>query len=191
MRKSFAAPIVFASAFMCAGVAARAQTPEQRVTVTVVTPTRPPEERVADEFKEKALRKAAEERVAAEESAKAAESGPRALLRRARTLYVSSGTSFFEPVQLQNALRKRDEFELWQLVMLDGYDKRNVADVLVEIDRPLFTYTFTYKLTHRATGVLLAAGKVTAFDGNAAAPTLAARIIAELKKARGEAAAKD
>ena len=165
---------------------ARAGQQPQQIDVTV-RPAQGVEERVADEVKEKQLRKAAEERLAAEESARLAERSPRAMLARARTLYVESGTSYFEPVQLQNELRKRDEAEAWQMLIIDDYQKRGVADLIVEVDRPLFTFTFTYKLTDRATGVLLAAGKVSAFDGNAAAPKLAGRIIGEMKRARGGA----
>lgn len=181
----FAAALVVAA---CGGARAQeaAQTPQQQNVTVTVRPARTVEERVADDFKEKELRKATEEKLAAEESAKIAESSPRSLFSRARTVYVSSGTSFFEPVQLQNALRKRDEFDSWGMAVVDGYDKRGVADILVEIDRPLFTYTFTYSVMHRATGIILATGKVTAFDGNAAAPKLAARIIEEMKRARGE-----
>ena len=164
---------------------ALAQSAEQRVTVTV-RPSQTVEERVADEVKEKELRKAAEEKRVAEESTRIAETSPKALLTRARTFYIDSDTSFFEPVQLQNALRQRAEFELWRMAVVDGWDKRSVADVLVEIDRPLFTYTFTYQLIDRGTGIVIAVGKVTAFDGNAAAPKLAAKIVEEIKKARGE-----
>ena len=166
---------------------ANAQTTEQNVNVTI-RPSQTVEERVADEVKMKELRKAAEEKLAAEEAARIAETSPKAMLRRTRVVYVDSDTSFFEAVQLQNALRKRAEFDAWQMAIVDGYDKRNVADIIIDIDRPLFTYTFTYKLTKN--GVLLATGKVTAFDGNAAAPMLAERIIEEIKVARGESKAK-
>lgn len=177
------------AALACASFA-QGQTGEQKVTVTV-KPAGTAEERVAEEFKEKALRKAAEEKLAEAESARMAETSPRALLARARTVYVSSGTSFFESVQLRDALLKRPEAEAWRLALIDGGgDKANSADIFVEVDRPLFTYTFTYQITHRATGVVLASGKVTAFDGNAAAPKLAARIVEEMKKARGESEAK-
>ncbi len=159
---------------------------QQQVEVTVRPAQQSPEQRVADEMKEKQLRKAAEERLAEEESARLAEKSPRALLARARTVYVESGTSYFEEEQLQSELRKRDEFEGWQMVILDGYERRNTADLIVAIDRPLFTFTFTYKLTDRATGIVLATGKVTAFDGNAAAPRLASRVIDELRGARGQ-----
>lgn len=176
---------LIATTFACVASARAQESSSQNVTVTV----RPPqtvEQKVADETREKELRKAAQEKLAAAESARAAENSPRALLKRARTFYVESNTSYFEPVQLQNELRKRDEFDAWGMAIVDGWSNHYVADVDIEIDRPLFTYTFTYKLTARDSGVLLATGKLTAFDGNAAAPKLAARIIEEIKKARGE-----
>ena len=106
-------------------------------------------------------------------------------MSRSRILYISSNTDYFEAVQLQNVLRKRAEIDV-ALAMVDGYDKRKVADIEIEIDRPLFTFTFTYKIANRANGILLATGKVTVFDGNAAAPKLAERIMEEIRKARGE-----
>ena len=72
------------------------------------------------------------------------------------------------------------------MAIVDGWGKRDVADVIIEIDRPLFTYTFTYQITSRSNGIVLATGKVSAFDGNAAAPRLAERIIEEIRVARGE-----
>jgi len=164
---------------------ASAQTSDLTINVRVI-PSATVEERVANDLKEKDLRKAAEEKRTAAEAAKIADTSPNALLSRARILYVYSNTEYFETVQLQNALRKRNEVDAWQLAMIDGWDKRNVADTEIEIDRPLFTFTFTYKITNRSTGLLLATGKVTAFDGNAAAPMLAERIVEEIRKARGE-----
>ncbi|MCA1634226.1 MAG: hypothetical protein LC802_11160 [Acidobacteria bacterium] len=178
--------LILATAIFAIGHDTYAQTIERKVTVTV-RPAQTVEERVADEVKEKELRKVAEEKSAEKESAKIAETSPKKMLGRARLVYVESGTSFFEPIQLQNALRKRVEFDAWEMAIIDSGDKRNVADVFIEIDRPLFTYTFTYKITHRGTGIILATGKVTAFDGNDAAPKLAKRIVEEIKKARGEA----
>jgi hypothetical protein len=173
------AVLVSANAF------ASAQTSDQTINVRVI-PSVTVEEKVANDLKEKDLRKAAEEKRAAEEAARIADTSPKTLLSRARILYIGSNTDYFEAVQLQNALRKRSEVDAWQLAMVDGWDKRNVADILIEIDRPLFTFTFTYKITSRDEGILLAAGKVTAFDGNAAAPMLAERIVEEMRKARGE-----
>ena len=164
---------------------AHAQSNEQNVNVTI-KPSGTVEERVAESIKERELREATEEKLAAEKSARIASNSPRAVLSRAQTIFVRSGTSFFEPIQLQDALRKRSEFETWELAIIDSWEKRNVADIVIEVDRPLFTYTFTYKITDRTNGIVLTTGKVTAFDGNAAAPRLASRIIEDIKKARGE-----
>lgn len=164
---------------------ANAQTTEHNVNVRI-RPSQTVEERVADEFKARELRKAAEEKIAAEEAAKVAETNPKVLLRRARVFYVHSDTSFFEPVQLQNALRKREEFDVWEMAIVDGRNKQNVADVTISIERPALTYTFIYKLTNRSNGIVLATGKIYAFDGNDAAPKLAKRIVDDIKAARGE-----
>ena len=166
-------------------MSAYAQNPDQNINVTI-KPSQTVEQKVADSIKEKELREAAEEKVAAEKSARIATRNPRVLLSRAQTVFVSSGTSYFEPIQLQNALRKRTEFNAWEMVIIDSWEKRKVADIIIEIDRPLFTFTFTYKITDRSNGILLATGKVTAIDGNAAAPLLTSRIIEDIKKARGQ-----
>ena len=177
--------LMLLAVLVSANVIASAQTSGQTINVTVI-PATTVEEKVANDLKEKDLRKAAEEKRTAEEAARIAETSPKALLSRARILYIYSNTDYFETVQLQNALRKRNEVDAWQLAMVDGWDKRSVADIEIEIDRPLFTFTFTYKITNRVNGILLATGKVTAFDGNAAAPMLAERIVEEIRKARGE-----
>lgn len=173
--------------FMAALLPIQAQTTES-VSGQVRTP-QTIEERVSNEFKEKQLRKEAEEKLAAEQSNRIANMRPTALLSQGRTIYINSDTSFFEEAQLQNALRKRTEFKDWQLTIIDGRDNRTTmnADLWIEIDRPLFTYNFTYQIIHRRTGIVLATGKVTAFDGNIAAPKLAARIIEDIKQARGVA----
>lgn len=179
-RSAFFMLVLFA-----ASVSASAQSTEQNINVTV-KPAQTVEERVADSIKEKQLREAAEEKIAAEKSARIAAKSPRALLSHAQTVYIESDTTCFDSIQLQNALRKRSEFDTWEMAIIDDYNKRNVADVIIEVDRPLFTFTFTYKITDRSNGILLATGKITAFDGNAAAPLLARRIVEDMKKARGE-----
>jgi hypothetical protein len=177
--------LILLAVFVSANAFVSAQTSDQTVNVKVI-PSATVEEKVAYDLKEKDLRKAAEEKRAAEEAANISGTSPKALLSRARILFIYSNTEYFEAVQLQNALRKRNEIDAWQLAMVDGWEKRSVADIEIEIDRPLFTFTFTYKITNRKNGILLATGKVTAFDGNAAAPMLAERIVEEISKARGE-----
>ena len=167
------------------GVNAFAQSTEQNINVKI-KPGQTVEERVADSIKEKELREAAEEKLAAEKSERMASKDPQTLLRRAKTVYVRSGTSYFESVELQNELLKRDEFDEWGMAIVDGWEKGKLADITIEVDRPLFTFTFTYKITDRANDIVLASGEITAFDGNIAAPVLSKRIVKDIKKARGE-----
>src|SRR4051812_45823545 len=167
--------------FTVAGVAA-AQTADQTVNVRII-PTTTVEERVANEAREKQLR----EKMAAEEAARIQDTSPTALLSHAHILFISSSTTYFEAVQLENALRKRNEIDGWQVAMLDDWQKRDVADTNIEIDRPFFTFTYTYKITNRNTGIILATGKLNTIDSNAAATMLAERIVDEIRKARGEA----
>jgi hypothetical protein len=165
-----------------------AQTTEQNVNVTI-KPSQTVEQRVADSIKEKQLREAAEEKLAAEKSARIASKSPRALLSAAQTVYVRSDTAYFDSVQLQKELLKNKDFQTWDMAILD-WPKGDVADIIIEVDRPLFTFTFTYKITDRANGILLSTGDITAFDGNIAAPLLRSRIIKDIKKARGETSTK-
>jgi hypothetical protein len=176
--------LFFVVALTC--VAVNAQAPPREVNVTI-RQAQSPEERVKEEEKLKDLRKAAEEKRAADDAARIAETSPRKLLANARIFLITSNSEFFEAVQFQNALRKRPEFELWEMAIVDGWEHRDVADIVIEVDRPLFTYTFTYQVTNRRNGIVLATGKVTAWDANAAAPKLASRLIDEIRTARGEA----
>jgi len=116
---------------LVAGMNVYAQSQEQNITVTV-KPSQTVEERVANSMKEKELREAAEDKLAAEKSARIAAKSPQSLLGSGRTIFVSSNTSYFEEVQLQNALRKRSEFEILEMAIIDGWDKRNIADMVIE-----------------------------------------------------------
>src|SRR5881394_1143542 len=109
-----------------AGVSS-AQTADQTLNVRIV-PTTTVEERVANEAKEKQLR----EKLAAEEAGRLQATSPKALLGHAHILFISSSTTYFEAVQLENALRKKSEIEAWDVAMLDDWQKRDVADTLIE-----------------------------------------------------------
>jgi hypothetical protein len=63
------------------------------------------------------------------------------------------------------------------------------GDLLVEVDRPLFTYDFTYSVADSRSGAIVATGKVTAIDGPHAAQGIARKIVQELEKARAVQAA--
>ena len=113
--------------------------------------------------------------------------GTTGALRSARSLVIISETVFLKPHQLENELRKQPEFASMQLVIVK--DPR-AADIRVELDRPLFTYTFTFAVIHQETSLQLTAGKVTAFDGNFAAPKIAKELLKRMDAARNEGLAR-
>ena len=102
-------------------------------------------------------------------------------LANARSLRVISRTTFFAPFTLQKELLGDSEFRALGLSVVDGYKG---GDLLVTIDRPLFTYDFTYSVSDSHTGVVVATGKVTAIDGPHAAQGIARKLIQEFEKAR-------
>jgi hypothetical protein len=65
-----------------------------------------------------------------------------------------------------------------------------LADLTIEIDRPLFTYVHTFVITDKRTSIVLGSGKVTAFDGTTASGQLAKQIVEILSAAKLPAAGK-
>lgn len=114
----------------------------------------------------------------------AAASTPDSILRTARTISVSSMTMFLNSAQLEDELRKRPEFEQMGLVIVKDATK---ADLMIDLDRPVFTYTFTYSVSSADTRIVVTSGKVTAFDGNFAAPKIAKELIERFHAAREDA----
>jgi hypothetical protein len=58
------------------------------------------------------------------------------------------------------------------------------GELLVEVDRPIFTYDFTYTVSESHSGIVLATGKVIAIDGPHAAQGISKRLVEDLQKAR-------
>ncbi|MCA2963836.1 MAG: hypothetical protein INH40_07990 [Acidobacteriaceae bacterium] len=112
-----------------------------------------------------------------------ANADPKQLLRDAKTALIYSRTNFFTPDALAREWIKDSGFQSLGLALVK--DER-LADLEIKIDRPLFTYTFTYSITDKRTSRLLDSGKVTAIDGNAAAGKLAKAILKRLQDARAE-----
>ncbi len=107
-------------------------------------------------------------------------------LAKARSLRVSSRTTYFTPFMLQKELLNKAEFRELGMNVIDG---SKGGDLLVEVDRPLFTYDFTYSVADSRTGAIVATGKVTAIDGPHAAQGIARKIVQEVEKARAVQAA--
>ena len=107
---------------------------------------------------------------------------PKEILKSARTIFVMSSTVYLKPDQLENEMSKLPGFKEAGLVFVR--DAR-VADLKIGLDRPVFTYTFTFVVTSTETSVLVMSGKVKAFDGNFAAPKIAGEILKGIQAARG------
>jgi hypothetical protein len=105
------------------------------------------------------------------------------LLRSARTVFFRSESVYLRPELVENALRGRAEFQSLDIVIVKD---RNAADLVVDLNRPLFTFDFTWSVMHRQTSALVASGKVTAFNGGGAAPKIAKELIKQMKSARAQ-----
>ncbi len=115
-----------------------------------------------------------------EKQEKAAASGSAELLKTFHTIQVKTGTWLSKPEMVQGALQKHDEFDAWGLAIVTGPD----ADTVLTIDHQPGWFYYTYSLTHTATGTVLLAGKLDAWDGNVACKKIADELIKRIKKVR-------
>jgi hypothetical protein len=111
-----------------------------------------------------------------------------ATLAKARTLRVITKTVFFNPSVLQEDLTDDSEFRILGLSVANSF---RGAELLVTVNRPLFTYDWTYSVNDPQTGAVLATGKVTAMDGARAAKGISRKLVQEFEKARAVQAAQE
>ena len=102
-------------------------------------------------------------------------------LRAARSLHICSETVFLTTGTLDRALMKQKD---WDRLGLNIVNNAGRADLELQINRVVFTHVHTYILTDRATGIVLASGKVTALDGVIASGPMAEQIVKILSAAR-------
>lgn len=96
-------------------------------------------------------------------------------MREARLVYIVRKTSLCKPVMLQNALMKHSaQLDEWNVKLVDN---ERLADIVVEIDHLTLTFFYTFTIRDTRAGVILGAGRVTAWDCNLAAPGLAKQIV--------------
>lgn len=109
------------------------------------------------------------------------ETDPAKLLVASKTLYITSSSNLFKPVQLLNELKKRPELTNWNLSLVD---EREVADLVLEIEHVPLTWEFPFSIKHQRTGMVIAAGKVYVWGGGDGAQLMADRVIERLTKLR-------
>lgn len=121
-------------------------------------------------------------------AAAAASADPKAIARSAKTVYIYSKSEFAPSEPLETELAKNKEFKEWSFVLVKDH---RTADLIIRLDRPLFTWDFTFSIEDRKTSVVLGSGKIIAWDGVRAAPGIAKEIIGRLKKLRENAEKND
>ncbi|HEY6248660.1 MAG TPA: S1C family serine protease [Candidatus Angelobacter sp.] len=111
---------------------------------------------------------------APQSSAAIAGAKPQQILKDAKTIYIQSKTAFLTVDTLDRALVQQKD---WAKLDLTIVQDPRVADLLIEIDRPLFTYIHTFVIIDKKTSIVLDSGKVTAFDGTIASGGIAKDIV--------------
>jgi S1-C subfamily serine protease len=120
-------------------------------------------------------------------SAAVANSDPKQILKDAKTIFIQSKTAFLTVDTLDRALALE---KAWPKLGLTIVRDKRVADVSIEIDRPLFTYIHTFVIVDKRTSIVLGSGKVTAFDGTLASDGIADNIVKIFSEVRIPSASK-
>jgi hypothetical protein len=115
-------------------------------------------------------------------SAAIASADPKQILKTTKTIYFVSKTMFLTVDTLERALLAQKE---WAKLGLTIVGDQRVADVIVEVDRPLFTYVHTFVVTDKRTSIVLGTGKQTAWDGTIASEGLAKDLVKVFAEAKG------
>jgi hypothetical protein len=102
-------------------------------------------------------------------------------IRDARTIHINSETAFLTVSTLERSLMKQKDWDKLGLNIIGGSGQ---GDLELQIDRVVFTHIHTYVLTDRASNVVLASGRVRAFDGVVASGPMAEEIVKILSAAR-------
>jgi len=106
---------------------------------------------------------------------------PASIMRSARTIFVRSMTVYLEAALFESELRKRPEFKSLELTIVKD---EHMADIRFEINRAEFSFNYTFAATSPRTSVVVASGKLTAWNGDFAAPRIAKEFLKQMQAAR-------
>ena len=109
-------------------------------------------------------------------------------IKNARTIRINSETQYLTVSTLERALMKEKN---WDQLGLNIVGSGCSAGLEIEVHRLVFTHIHTYVLTDKSTGIVLASGRVRAFDGVVASGPMAEQIVKILSAARLPAGAAD
>jgi hypothetical protein len=102
-------------------------------------------------------------------------------IKNARTIHINSETAYLTISTLERALMKQKDWDRLGLNIVGNQDR---ADLELQVNRVIFTHIHTFILTDKATSIVLASGRVRAFDGVVAADPMAEQIVKILSAAR-------
>jgi mono/diheme cytochrome c family protein len=83
-------------------------------------------------------------------------------LRSARTIFIMSRSGYFNPHDLANELLKKPDFSQMGLTIIKD---RNAADLVIEVDRLVFTTHFPYVVVDPKNNTVVASGEVNSLFG--------------------------
>jgi len=88
---------------------------------------------------------------------------PFEVLRAAQTIFIRTKSHYFKPAALEQALLDRSEVQIWGLVITR---EETNADLIIEVDRKLFTNKFVYSVIDPRTNTVLLGGKIGSLGGS-------------------------
>ena len=91
-----------------------------------------------------------------------ARSNPNDVLRTAQTIFIRTKSVYFKPAALEQALLDRDELQQWGFVISR---EESDAELIIEVDRKLFTNRFVYSVIDPKTKRVLLGGKIGSLGG--------------------------
>ena len=94
--------------------------------------------------------------------AEAARTDAHAVLRSAQRIFIRTKSVYFKPAALEQALLDREEFQRWGFVISR---EESDAELIIEVDRKLFTNRFVYSVIDPKTQRVLLAGKIGSLGG--------------------------
>ncbi len=101
-------------------------------------------------------------------------------LQSFHTIYLNIKTGLIKPAALAGRLQEHEEFDLWGLSLVNYPE----ADVTIEVDHQPGWFYYYYTMTHRESGLVLAAGKTTDLDGASACRKIADALVKRTKRVR-------
>ena len=90
-------------------------------------------------------------------------SSPGEVLRSAQTIFIRTKSVYFKPAALEQELLDRSEVQQWGLVISR---EEPDADLIIEVDRKLFTNKFVYSVVDPRTNRVLISGKIGSLGGS-------------------------